>query len=189
MANLITYEYFKGVVNVPNSANANDPAKAEINQAIKDYEGLILTEILGYELHKLMMVDVNATPYNFLIKGAEFFSGANNDVLEKWQGLANDAKDSSLIANFVYYKLLAHRSPVLTGIGSVNPLSDSGEVVIPTIQLVNTWNRMVDLVVIMDNYINYFAADFPTYLGFKQNPFTGNGPNKKYFQKINQFGI
>jgi len=140
----IDTSYFIGEINFPNIA-ANT---VSLTQAIGQYEKEILIELLGYKLYSLLIADQNKAvedqeqKYIDLVNGAEFthvFNGV--EMLLKWEGLKNTQKQS-LIAYYVYYKLLERNTLHLSDVGTVALDSKAGKRVSPMDNMINAWDRM-----------------------------------------------
>ena len=143
---LIDYTYFTGEINIPQAAT-ND----RLTQAINQYEKEFLILLLGYELYKALIADLDGgvpqtDRFKDLIQGAEFTHSYNGeDRLLKWEGLTNDTLLSP-IAFYVYYKFVERDISEwkTSGVGVV-PGGKDWDRRNPTYKLAEVWDRLRDM--------------------------------------------
>jgi hypothetical protein len=144
---LIDTTYFINDIDIAGSILEND-----FDQIIDRYEPEILTDLLGYELYKALVADLdsNGKPqtqrFIDLIDGAEFSFEFNSDTINtKWNGLRNTAK-KSLISYFVYYQYRGENDSFYSAAGSqVEPTFENATKSDNWPKLVNSWNKMLEL--------------------------------------------
>jgi len=139
--------YLNGEIAYPNlSENAT-----MLSAAITQYEKEILISALGYKLYSLLIADcTNFVPatqkYKDLVNGVEFQheSITGDTITLKWEGLKNTQKQS-LIAYYVYYKLLERETIHLSDVGTLVLNSEGGERVSPYDKMIMAWDRLREL--------------------------------------------
>lgn len=139
--------YLNGEIAYP---NLTDNATM-LTAAITQYEKEILISALGYKLYSLLIADcTNFVPatqkYKDLVNGVEFEheSITGETITLKWEGLKNTQKQS-LIAYYVYCKLLERESIHLSDVGTLVLKSEGGERVSPYDKMIMAWDRMREL--------------------------------------------
>jgi len=139
--------YLHGEIAYP---NLTDNASM-LTSAITQYEKEILISALGYKLYSLLISDcdnfVPATQkYKDLVNGSEFEheSITGETITLKWEGLKNTQKQS-LIAYYVFYKIIGREATHLSNVGAIVLKSESGERVAPEDKMISAWNRLFDL--------------------------------------------
>lgn len=186
MPNIVTYEFFTGKFLLPNSAPTL-PEGVELQAFIETYEANYLGEVLGYELAKLVVAAItpplatSGVIYD-LINGKEFtdrYGRAN-----KWPGLAD--RQLSPIAAFVYCQMLENRRTQTTGVGEKQATAENMATAFDTQKFVTAWNGMVDMNLVLDDFLTQNATDYPTYIGIYGSVSYGN---RKFFTKTNLLGI
>ena len=152
--------YFVGEAFIPNL----DKNTTNINQAIVQYEKEILIDLLGYKLYSLLIADLDnaGAPvtqiYINLVNGAEFtHSFRGEDILLKWEGLRNTAKQS-LIAYYTFYQYVTRDVTHLSGVGVIKTPTGSSERASSVNKLCNAWERMREL-------YGVIPAEYKRYLG------------------------
>ncbi len=181
MPNVITYQYFRGSLNLPQAANAL--GQTLLTQYITQFENEFLEMALGYELAQGLLTNIasNDPKWKDLRDGVEFTG--NNGRLKKWEGLKNETTYVSPIANFVYYQFVKSGITEMAEIGAVQPKGENSDRVYPMLKLVDAWNRMVDMVRKLHEFIR---LDPDLYPEFNNYPYSNYWGVRK---KINQFGI
>lgn len=152
--------YFVGEINIPNS----DKNEIVINQAIGQYEKEILIELLGYKLYSLLKSDLSDSEpqtqrFIDLVNGKEYEAtiGGKTTLLE-WPGLKNDETKQSLIAYYVFYKMVEREVTHLSGTGIIITPSGQGSRASSENKMINAWERMRDLYgKIPPEYKSYFV--------------------------------
>jgi hypothetical protein len=145
---LIDKSYFVKEISLPSETlDIND----NFNGNIDRYEPEILTDLLGYELYKALLADLdgNGDPqtqrFIDLIDGAEFtFEYGGYDVNEKWNGFRN-AEKISICSYYVYYKYRSDTDTFYTSGGQSQALTENSDAVSQYAKLTDAWNRMIDL--------------------------------------------
>ncbi len=178
MANIITYEYFRGGLTLPQTINAD--GQSLLTQFITQYEFEFLEKALGYELAKGLVANIaSADPkWKDLREGVEFTDSRSR--LTKWVGFQDNTNKISPIANYVYYKFLEDGITDVASIGTVQPKGENADRVYPQLKLQEAWNRMVDMLRILHDYLRQNPSTYPE--------FTYHRPIG-VVKKINQFGI
>lgn len=178
MANIITYEYFRGSLNLPQTVNAE--GQALLTQFITQYEREFLNKVLGYELAKGLLDNIasNDPKWKDLRDGLIFTNSRNQD--DEWVGFKDETDKISPIANYVYYQFVKDQITEVAGVGTVKPNAENAERVYPQLKLQEAWNRMVEMIRILHDYLRLSYTTYPEFLTY-----TG----RFNFKKINQFGI
>ena len=133
---LIDGSYFKNEIYIPNILE-NGSYTDDITDAIEKYEPDLLNLLLGYELYKALLSDLNnGTPqsqrFKDLVNGAEFTLRAR---LLKWDGLKN------MIAYYVYFNYVYYNNIHLSGVGSMQIDAENSKRVSPFDKLQVAWDR------------------------------------------------
>lgn len=156
-------------------------------------EPKFLTEILGYEMYKDFNTHINdgSGQWFDFIEGKEFVDKLGRQ--NTWDGFKTVGANP--IAYFIYYEWVRNNHTTLTSLGTVMGAMENSTLVGPNDKLVNAWNRMVELLWVMDDYLRQNSTLFPNYLGLNNQPFIesvdyrSNVSNNKYFQPINTMSI
>lgn len=187
MAFLTTYTQFVGDINVSNSAPSFSEG-ANLATMINTYEQEYLTEVLGYELFKAFDAAYNiVTPpvsgiWYDLANGAEFTDSLGR--LNKWQGFKTAPFNP--IAYYVYYRLLASNSIIITGHGASVAKTENSVIVSPTPKMIRAYNKMVDFTMILDDFLTVNIADYADYTGYVNGYQNGN---MNFFKYQNLLGL
>lgn len=178
MPNVITYDYMRGGLNLPQTANAQ--GQALITQFITQYENEMLQKALGYELAKGFVANItdNTDKWKNLRDGVEFTG--SNSRMTKWVGFKDETNKISPIANYVYYKMLDDGVIDLATIGAVVPKGENADRTYPMLKQKEAWNRMVDMLRILHDYLRLNRTTYPEFDYYRPCGIT---------TKINQFGI
>jgi hypothetical protein len=179
------YDYFIGEISIPHligdEAN-NEAVKETVDDLITDYETEFLKLLFGYEN--------DCTMYNDYLAGIAAGTA-------KWTSLQtqiyNETSWRSPAAYYIFYKWLQQSSTVLTSMGDVKQ-ADGQNFVTSSKRLVRVWNRMVDMVNDVWDWIeddddrSYHAYD---YNWQREDAYVSDHNHKlrSPFEKINQFGI
>lgn len=141
MANLIDTTYFVYDCNLPTGS-----AYSDVTNYIARYEPEILTELLGYELAKLVIASTDTSGRLYeLINGKEYTITYNGrDQIVKWNGLKNASK-ISLIAYYVYYRYQVAMASMPAGIGEQKPTIENGVSISLSMKAMDAWSRMREL--------------------------------------------
>ena len=101
MANIITYDYFRGSLSLPQTVNAD--GQALLTQFITQFEDEFLEKALGLELATGLKTNIaSAAPkWVALRDGTDFQNSLGR--LDRWVGFVNNTTKISPIANYVYY--------------------------------------------------------------------------------------
>ena len=141
MADLIDTTYFSYEITLPTGS-----AYSDVPGYITRYEKEVLTELLGYELYKLV-ADSSAGSGRLadLINGKEYTISLNGrNQMIKWNGLKNTDKISP-IAYYVYYKYKQSKASLSSGAGEVKPKSENGNIADMSMKAMEAWYRMREL--------------------------------------------
>lgn len=198
----IDSSYFILEINVPNAGTQNPAlmgATNELQQFIEKYESKYLSEVLGYEMYKDFLANIQLQKYKDLLDGVEFTDSLGR--LNKWCGFVNSEKVSP-IANYVYVKLLSHRVSSLSGVGLVGTNTENSVRVDPSFLMTMVHNEMVEMNIVLHNYLLTRQTDYRYYTGLQFPPISlvGNDiyssmpnnlkiGNKDFFTFRNRFGI
>lgn len=188
---LIDETYFVGDLNIPNTAT---PAILErLQWFIDKYEKELLEDLLGYELWKLLDIQITqeeenspATPLPrlaSLLNGVEYTDGGG--MLRKWRGLVYTQGGSprSLIANFVYWHWIKDHATQTVGLGEVATQAQNAILTSPVVKQVTAWNDMSKQVQELWYFLNTLQADYQEWVGWSK------WPMYLLAAKTNQFGI
>lgn len=175
----IDTDYFVGNINLPNTDSAE--TQNEIELYIKKYESIFLTNLLGKTLYDLVVANTTSWApitvtgvYDDLVNGAAFtdsngdanyFEGINGGNLFVTGGFKR-----SPVANYVYWHIMRDRASNTAGIGEMVTSVENGIRISPAYKMAEAWNEMVDLLLVMNDYLIVNEVDFPSYIGFKYPP-------------------
>ncbi len=178
MANIITYEYFRGTLSLPQTVNAD--GQALLTQFITQYEDEFLEKALGLELATGLKTNIaSADPkWVALRDGTDFQNSLGR--LDRWVGFVNNTTKISPIANYVYYKFVEDGITQTAGIGEVQAKGENADRVYPQLKLQSAWNRMVEMLRRLHDYLRLNRDTYPEFDNYRYG-----GVSKK----INQFGI
>lgn len=188
MANLTTYEHFIGEINIPiNSASGPDAEALEL--FIAKYEGKLLSGVLGYKLASTLLAAFNTDPQP--TTGVLFDLWNGKDYIDKhgrenhWPGFITIGQN--LIANFIYCKWQADSNTFTTGNGEQKSKFTNSVNASPDAKTVRAWNEMVEMLLVMDDFICQNIADYPDYIGRSVwwDTYTNNG----YYTTTNELGF
>ena len=166
-------------------------AITELDSFIKKYSSLFLKITLGYNMYKVLVsnLDTNGlisdnAPQNLLelVKGKTY---TKEGKTYRWEGLAFEefGVKTSLLANYVFCKVLKNEQGFLSDIGNVKLEGKNSVRYTPRQEYTEAWNEFVRLneescgdFVSLIQFLEDHKEDFP-----ESNP-------KKY-KSINLFGI
>lgn len=175
--------------------DVNKPFGEYLKDRISSLEPAFLIDVLGYEMYTDLNNNTEAVSgvWYELINGKAFTDKLGRE--NYWCGFRS--VEFSPIADYVYYNVIRERHTSFTTLGLVQAAQENATPANPNELLASTWNRMVDILWVMDDFIRYNKASYPKYIGLQYVPFTQYGnedgmysySNNKYFQKINTLGI
>lgn len=146
---LIDTTYFVGDISLPINTNSN--LNSNLTASISMYENEILKKLLGYDLWKELVADLDkdgqpqTQKFINLVNGAEFtFDYYGHTISEKWSGFVNSDK-ISLIAYYVYHKYKRNTEAHSTSVGEVKAKGENSYNVSSLSRLVWSFNSMVEL--------------------------------------------
>lgn len=189
MALVITsYLNFVGDINIPN-IGTGDPSRDYLDTMIERHESQFLSDVLGYELTKLLITDQDVvTPptgiYYDLLHGKEFTDSLGR--LNKWEGFLSVVYNP--IAYYVYYMIQQDSFSTTSGTGEARPKSENSDIHTPHDKMVRAWNTMVDINSVLHDFLTVNLSDYPSYEGVR-GPRDLSWGNRKYFTKNNLLGI
>lgn len=166
MANLLDTSYFIGNLKIPIDESG---ILAKLNQAIKIYEPEILQKVLGYDLYRSFLYGLLEDP--ILPKWTDLQNGKEyqiDGIYKNWRGLLNVNKDS-LIAYYVWLKFVQSDGSYISGSGIVQSKSENSEVDLTYKSIAINYNRMIEMVKELNDFIN---ANISDYLTFEQSNLT-----------------
>jgi hypothetical protein len=198
---LIDNTYFINDINLPGDVLTNN---SNFNNIIARYEPEVLTDLLGYELYKALLADLdgNGNPvtqrFIDLIDGAEFsFEFCGYTINTKWNGLRNSDK-TSLISYYTYFEYREDNDTFYASGAQVEALTENSTNIGQIAKLTDIYNKMVELYG-QSRYNNSTWYDPDTFEHLTDEPSAYNFllANKadypewvfKSKSKINQFGI
>jgi len=198
MTNLIDLSYFHGNISIPN-LGTNEGNLDTVNDFIVKYEKKFLSELLGYKMYSQLVTAYTPTApisgiWFDLVNGMEFVDSLGRDNL--YSGLADvsegDSNKLSPIANYIYWQFMKNSATNTSGIGETITATENAFRVSPKEKMVTAWNEMVELNIIMDDFIKQNEVKYPDYIGLTQDAFAINPPlfgNQILFKKQNTFNI
>ncbi len=145
--------YLRGEILIPNldfKPTDGNTYSDDILQAIDQYETEILKSLLGYDLWKLLIADLDAggnpqaARFTNLVDGAEFTNTYNFTKTLKWNGIRNTEK-LSFSAYYMFFKYVDRNHSKLSGVGNVKLKAENAERVSPVIKTTKAWSDMLDL--------------------------------------------
>lgn len=185
----IDYTYFINDISVPATTFGSDSFASVINR----YEPEILKQLLGYDLYKALIDDLdgNYVPQSArflaLVNGADFsFTYGAYTISTRWNGFKN-AEKISLIAYYVYYSQKNQNENFNSGAGIANPKLENADKINPVPKLVDIYNKCDELYGDIPNSLlrgRYYNKDYP-YFTTVNNPIWINP--KEYFLDINNY--
>lgn len=175
---IITTSYFKnGIKAIPNLNK--DWILEAVESSINIYEQIYLRDVLGYELYKLLLADMEedviSERFSSLLDGAEYHSGSG---LMKWGGLKDETLFESPIAYFVAFNHMRDNATQFTGIGEQQSKSTNAIVISQASKIMQNWNAARDLTVILVDFL-FSSGLFPEFTGIS---------DEKYLKIFTPFG-
>lgn len=136
----------------------------DIQEYIDEHEPIILRRILSYALYKEFSAALEggspAQKWIDLRDGAEYNDACGD--LEKYDGI------SLIIADYVYYNIIASIQTNATDSGVVSAGLENAGITSPRTKLVFAWNDMVKRKYFMDDFITQTNNETPdTYENFR----------------------
>jgi len=198
--------YFVGDISIPNITSSG--VVATIEELITRNESQMLTDLFGYRFFDLLYnntnfnndpIDGTSLLYTTLIQGDDYV--ASDGRRRRYEGLTGEVNNvsggflRSPIANYCYWHWLNQNQTQTVGTGVVVAQAENSVKVAPASKMVNAWNKMVDSLWVMHDYITVNKTDYPDYIGFVFEPirypvnFSDLEPNQKLFVKQNPFGL
>lgn len=145
---LIDNTYFINDISLPSSVLSTN---SNFSGDISRYEPEVLADLLGYDLYKALLADLdgsgNPQTQRFieLIDGAEFsFDFCSQSISTKWEGLRNASK-ISLISYYVYFKYRSDNDTFYGSGAQVEANHENSTKVSQYSKLANIYNKFVDL--------------------------------------------
>lgn len=138
---IIDSTYFKGLINIPNIDNPE--VSEDLDEYIEEHEPAFLREVLGlslYNAYKEAPAD-----YADLINGVEYINGNGKTV--RYEGL------EKAIAHYTWFHWTRDKASATTGVGEAINQTDNAKRVSPASKLVRVWNKMIDYVDELRNYL------------------------------------
>lgn len=155
---IIDSTYFIRKINLPQVGTSD--GLSDVNSFIEDYEPEYLRKILGYDLWKAFTDGIAGSGepdarWSALLDGAEF---SYNSRSYKWTGFT--AKPSP-ISQYIYYMYLENGATdtVLAGTSTGN--TDNATRTAPVMKMVDAWNKMVELNILLWNYLQANKSTYP----------------------------
>jgi hypothetical protein len=180
---LIDRSYFIGEINIPNTSTT---AIGELlDWFIEKYEPELLTDVLGYELYKAFSTgleeDAIEQKWTDLLEGKEYTDISNK--IRKWNGLIDEDKKLSLIANYVYYRFIQNNTTQTASMGEVKSVNENAIIASPSVKLVKSWNEMSKNILELKDFLDANKEEYPEW----ENHSVWCVLNK--FRMTNVFGI
>lgn len=158
MSNIIDYTFFTGKTNLPQVGNTD--GRDSVEAFITTYEHEYLKLALGYDLWKAFTDGIAGSGvadqrWVDLLQGKEFvYSGKNY----KWGGFENKP---SPISQYVYYQIQQDTAIDTTLIGQSIAAAENATRVNPISKMIQAWNDMVQLNVVLWNFLYANRAVYP----------------------------
>lgn len=166
--------YFVIDINLP-----VDEIQTEIDGYIARFEREILIKTLGFDLYYNFIAALSGTPDQKWLDLRDGKIYVQDGVNKRWRGLINDEKES-LIAYYVYYQFLKSNNQYASGNGVKLVNSENSVNQSPIQKQKDAYNRMVDLISEMDDFIQYSnSIDSTTYPNYEP----------EVIRKVNIFNI
>lgn len=194
---IIDSTYFINKLGLPQVGNPE--GLIAVNNFINQYEPEFLQCVLGFDLSQAFVDGLeDSLPeqrWFDLANGKNYtYKGYNN----KWQGFENTTKQSP-IANYVFYQFVIFKSTDFVLTGRVVSETDNNRTVNSIDELVDAWNRMVDMNMNLLGYLRANKSLYPEWkecrcYDFRPWPFhyhscRYNGCASNVFKKKNSFDL
>lgn len=154
------YTYYqKRLLAIP---NLRDEVLDNLNDFIDIYEDEYLNKMLGIKLKNQFLAGLEETTiedkWTNLLEGYEFEIGG---IIYKWNGFQSSKKVSP-IANYVFCHFVEQNQNLYTGIGTVIPNAENGNVITPQYRLSAVWSEMAKMNIELVNFLYEFeGSDYP----------------------------
>tara|TARA_R110000803_G_scaffold113406_1_gene181763 strand:- start:821 stop:1516 length:696 start_codon:yes stop_codon:yes gene_type:complete len=166
-SNTATVTYYKNELYVPHAKPGITDSVLAVEGKLEDfinvYERDCLIKVLGHQLAKEFMDELDSTQPNFLktsadikwndlLNGKAYTNPNNQDETLYWKGirtkslLSSSVYDMSFLANYVYYYYEANANVVRTEAGNQQINAKNSERVYSGEKTVNAWNKFVEWV-------------------------------------------
>ena len=184
---ITTYLDFVGNLYIPNSA----PSLAEganLGKLIEIYEPKKLKDILGFKMYDLMLTNINQGSgiWHDLIAGASYID--LNNQTQYWNGFREVGKNP--IANYIYCQWQKQNTTQTTSLGEKAGKAENTDNGNAIYKYKESWNSMVDMLIVLDEFITINKDDYPDYIGLtfpidcNYYNFNRLPSNINYFKKI-----
>ena len=188
MAIITTYLNFVANITIPNSA----PSLAEganLDKLINQFEPKMLKDIFGYKMYDDMQTNYTqgSGAWHDLIAGATYIDSSNNT--QYWDGFRTVGLNP--IANYIYCKWHEQNVTNTVSLGERKGNFENMEQAALHSKYIKAWNEMVDMLIVMDEFITINKDDYTNYIGLtffidgNYNNFNRLPSNIRYFKKIN----
>lgn len=155
---IIDYSYFIGKINLPQTGTTD--GRTDVEGFIQTHEPEYLQKVLGYDLWKAFTDGIAGSGavddrWNKLLQGAEFTYNSRNSV---WPGF--EAKPSP-ISQYVYYRQQEDAASDTVLAGTSTGATDNATRVSPLPKMIDAWNKMVELNILLWNFLYANKALYP----------------------------
>ena len=155
---IIDDTYFIRKINLPQTGSTD--GRAEVQGFIDTYEPEYLQKVLGYPLWKAFTDGIAGSGepdarWLTLLDGAEF---TYNSSTIKWPGFT--AKPSP-ISQYIYYQEAEDRAKDTVLVGTSTGSTDNATRVSPASKMIDAWNVMTGLNVLLWNFLNANKSTYP----------------------------
>jgi len=139
-----------------------DEVSGDIAGYVSRFEREILIKTLGFHMYNELIESLSGTPEQKWLDLRDGKIYQKNGINHNWRGLINDEKES-LIAYYVWYQYSIHGMEVKSISGIKNLKTENTNIVDRRLHQVSAYNKMVDLIAEMDNFIQANSVDYPYY--------------------------
>lgn len=147
---------------------------SDIQEYIDKHEKEVLKNRLGYQLYLEFITALAGTPaakWVSLRDGGVYVD--DNGVQQEYEGI------KQIIANYVFFMIVANKQNYTTGSGVKRGLTDNSEIADPKYKQAYAWNDMIDRAVYLDGFIEKANETDPTtYENYEPTPFSSRGSSK-----------
>jgi hypothetical protein len=162
MASLITRDYFHSDLLLPQ--REQEAARDELDLFIGKYEPEFLEKILGAAFYNLFNTGLGADPiaerWVWLRDGKDYVYNGEN---VRWRGLRNSVTKVSPIANYIYAEYVRNNVTTTTDVGETVQESKNSRRVNPVHKEVAAFNKALDIVKEMYQYLETSAEQYPEF--------------------------
>lgn len=179
MATIVQVDDFQQPIEI--AQLSQQPVRDAVQDCIDLYEPEFLTKLLGIDLYNL---------FNAGLVFNEDGTLDTDDTPEIWVNLLNQI--GGAIANYIYYNWNVDTNTQTSGIGQTKANSDNAAVASPIFKMVKAWNKMVETVWQVYQFINNDPTDYGVYYIanlFCYGYFNAYCNRPEIFDKINSMGI